>query len=366
MTVHKAKGLEFPIVVIADAARSGYRGGDSVRLDDELGVTLDVRAGRDDDRRPAAHRLAALRDANRSEAEERRLLYVAVTRAQEKVLVSGHVKVRKGGALSLNGWLELLGREAGLDEVEVTGTPVDPWSLPLAHGIEGTIAPWQERDAAPAAPELTVSPTGSEPARDLVAPLVAPPSGLDPKLRQREAQPPRRVWRVVPRTGRTRAPAWVIGTLVHAALRHWRFDEGLDAFLRPFALEAGVVDEGEIQAALRAARRIVHRFRGHPLWAEIDAADRRHEVPFSIEGEAQAEHGVIDLLYQTGAAWRIVEFKSDRLRSEEEIPRHIREKGYDEQVQRYVGAFRQQLGAEVEGVLVFLNVGGQVAIVPVH
>ncbi|MGD2179212.1 MAG: 3'-5' exonuclease, partial [Anaerolineae bacterium] len=363
MTVHKAKGLEFPIVVIADAARGSYSGGDSVWLDDQLGVTLDVRAGPEDDRRPAVHKLAALRDSNRNEAEERRLLYVAVTRAQEKVLVSGHVKVRKGGALSLNGWLELLGREVGLDEVEIADPPSEPWTLPLAQGIECTITPWEEEPAARQVPALDISQTGGEPARDLVAPLVAGPSGLDPKLREREAQPPRRVWRVVPRTVRTRAPAWVIGTLVHAALRHWRFDDGLDAFLRPFALEAGVVDEAEIRAALQEARRLLRRLRGHPLWAELDAAERWHEVPFSIEEGGLAQHGLIDLVYRAGETWRIVEFKSDRLRSEEEIPAHVREKAYDEQVQRYVRAFRRQLGAKVEGVLVFLNVGNRVVIV---
>jgi ATP-dependent exoDNAse (exonuclease V) beta subunit len=366
MTVHKAKGLEFPVVIIADAARGSYSGRGPVQLDDRLGVTLDMRAGPDDDRRPAANQLAALRDASRNEAEERRLLYVAVTRAQEKVLVSGHVKVRKGGALSLNGWLEILGREVGLDDVEVSGTPTRPWTLALAHGIEGTIAPWQEQPAATPAAELVPAQEDGEPAGDLVAPLVAPTSGLDAKLQEREAQPPRRVWRVVPRTERTRAPAWVIGTLVHTALRHWRFDDRLDAFLRPFALEVGVVDEGEIRAALRGARRILRRFRGHPLWAELDAAERWHEVPFSIEEDGQAAHGVIDLLYRAGDSWRIVEFKSDRLRSEAEIWRHIREEGYDEQVQWYVRAFRRQLGAEVEGVLVFLNVGEQVVRVPVQ
>ena len=80
MTVHKAKGLEFPVVVIADAAHAGRRDASQIRLDDELGVTVDPPNRGDAGPRPAAHQLAALRAAERDAAEDRRLLYVAATR----------------------------------------------------------------------------------------------------------------------------------------------------------------------------------------------------------------------------------------------------------------------------------------------
>jgi ATP-dependent exoDNAse (exonuclease V) beta subunit len=385
MTVHKAKGLEFPIVVIADAAHSGHGGTSLVRLDDSLGVTVDLRD--EDGRHPAAHLLAALRDAERDEAENRRLLYVAATRAQEKLLVSAHAKSSRDGTLSLSGWLKLLGQVVGLDQVAVPGdqvavpgTPIEAQSLPLAADIGCVLYPWYEggqetqgdaqcgtEGRGDPAPTLRVS-------RDLVAPLVpSPPAtsavppevSADVKPRARAAQPPRHVWRVVPQTKSPRAPAWVVGSLTHVALRHWHFvDDGFETFLRPFAIEMGIVDEGQIHAAVQEAARMLRRFRVHPLWTVLDTAQRWHKVAFSISENDDPVDGIIDLLYRVGENWNIAEFKSDRLPPDVDLRTHIREKAYDVQMQRYVRAVGSQLGVAVNAVFVFLNVGNKVSIVP--
>nr|HID13379.1 hypothetical protein [Anaerolineae bacterium] len=48
----------------------------------------------------------------------------------------------------------------------------------------------------------------------------------------------------MPQAQRPEGPAWVVGSLVYTALRHWRFPdrEGFEDFLRPYALEAGLTD----------------------------------------------------------------------------------------------------------------------------
>ena len=367
MTVHKAKGLEFPVVVIADAAHSGHGGTGRIWLDAQLGVTIDLRNRRaDDNRRPAAHQLATLRNAERDEAEDRRLLYVAATRAREKLLVSAHTRILKGGALSMSGWLKLLGQVVGLDKVPVPGTPVGIQELTLARDVGCRLYP--RREGRPATPRhVQFGMRDTEPvSRDLVAPLVTLLcSGVDPKRGAREAHPPRRVWRVVGVTKHARAPAWVVGTLTHAALRHWRFaKEGLETFLRPFALEMGIVDEERIHASIVEAARVLRRFRAHPLWAELDAAQRWHEVPFSVIEDARPENGLIDLLYRVDGKWKIAEFKTDRLQPNADLLAHIRREAYDEQVRRYVRAVRLQLGVEAQAVIVFLNVGQEVVVVP--
>jgi len=79
-----------------------------------------------------------------------------------------------------------------------------------------------------------------------------------------------------------------------------------------------------------------------------------------------AVNGIVDLLYRTGETWKIAEFKTDRPRSNEELQTLIQNKGYDRQVQRYARAVGLQLRAEVEAALVFLNVGSDVAIVPIQ
>ena len=335
-----------------------------MRLDDRLGVTINLRD--EDDRSPAAHLLATLRDAERDEAEDRRLLYVVATRAQEKLLVSAHTKILKGGALSMSGWLKLLGQVAGLDQVAVAGTPVGAQSLPLTQDVGCVLYPWrEERPVTPHDAQHAIRGT-LHISEDLVSPVVgSPPVGIDAKLGAREAQPPRRVWRVVPRTKRPHAPAWVVGTLTHIALRHWYFvADGLETFLRPFALEMGVVDEKQIHIAVQEAARLLRRFRVHPLWAELDAAQRWPEVSFSIRESDQPVDGIIDLLYRVREDWKIAEFKTDRLRTGADLLAHIRKKAYDDQMQRYVCAVRSQLGVEVNAAFVFLNVGNEVSIVP--
>jgi ATP-dependent exoDNAse (exonuclease V) beta subunit len=163
-----------------------------------------------------------------------------------------------------------------------------------------------------------------------------------------------RVWRVVPQVKRPVGPAWVVGQLTHAALRRWRFPDrsDFDAFLLPFALEAGLTDHAEIQATINEVRGMLRRFQAHPLFAEIETADRLHEVPYALPGDA----GVIDLLYRSGAAWTIVDFKTDEVRSIEEMQATIAREKYAEQVQRYMDAIAAQIGQRPRGRLVFLRV----------
>jgi ATP-dependent exoDNAse (exonuclease V) beta subunit len=372
MTVHKSKGLEFPVVVIADAAHAGRRGTDCVLLDGKLGVTIDLRD--EENRHPAAHLMAGLRNAERDEAEDRRLLYVAATRAREKLLVSAHTKILKGGGLQMSGWLQRLGREASLGEVAMAGMPLEPLRLslpgPSGHqcGIGCWIYPWREPRPSAVAdvqPSARYAPDGLR--RDLVAPLAlaSSSSDVDGKLKTHEARPPRRVWRVVPRTGRSSAPAWVVGTLTHAALRRWHFAEDeMEAFLRPLALQMGIVDSNLMRRSIQATARMLRRFRGDPLWAELDGAQRWHELPFSVMADGRIENGIIDLLYRVQDRYKIVEFKTDRLRSEDSLRAHIQQEGYDLQVERYLHAVRTQLGVEAEAIWVFLNVDNRVVVVP--
>jgi ATP-dependent exoDNAse (exonuclease V) beta subunit len=153
----------------------------------------------------------------------------------------------------------------------------------------------------------------------------------------------------------------VVGKLVHEALRRWRFpnEDNFDVFLWPFALETGLTDATEIQSILDDARRLLNRFSGHPLYAEIDAGERYHEVPYALSNDT----GVIDLLYRANDRWTIVDFKTAYLRSTDEMREAIRREGYDAQVRRYVGAVAAQLGQRPRARLVFLRVAGEIQMV---
>ncbi|MDQ3936682.1 MAG: PD-(D/E)XK nuclease family protein, partial [Actinomycetota bacterium] len=90
MTIHAAKGLEFPVVCVADLGRpmrGGDDGGLQVAEDGRVGLRLASLSG---ERRGALEwdRLEEEQTA-RAEEEERRIFYVAMTRAEEHLVLSG-------------------------------------------------------------------------------------------------------------------------------------------------------------------------------------------------------------------------------------------------------------------------------------
>jgi ATP-dependent helicase/nuclease subunit A len=89
MTIHAAKGLEFPVVVVADLGRDGRAGDDALHVSNDGRVGLEVASLTG--RRDAALELEQIRaDQQReADAEERRILYVAMTRARERLILSG-------------------------------------------------------------------------------------------------------------------------------------------------------------------------------------------------------------------------------------------------------------------------------------
>jgi ATP-dependent helicase/nuclease subunit A len=370
MTVHKAKGLEFPLVVIADASYDHRGIFAPVLLDPDLGVLPAIKDAQGS--YPVAWRLASLREAAKEDAENRRLLYVAATRAREKLLVSGYTRRARSGKLSLRGWLGLLGQAAGLDALEVPPDQAGVYSLELDLPSAdekfacGVYPPQAITFTPPPALVTRQVEAARLPPSNLVAPLqITAPEPDNGEIRQREAQPPRRVWRVIPRAQHPHGPAWVVGKLVHEAIRRWRLPKPgspastLEAFLRLLALEAGLTDPSEIRATLAETRRLLARFHQHPLYAEIDSSERYHEVPYALPGD----QGIIDLLYRGPEGWVIVDFKTDEARNPVEVDAIIQSRGYRQQLDRYVEAVASQLGQRPLAYLVFLNVGNHIQVI---
>jgi ATP-dependent helicase/nuclease subunit A len=351
MTVHKAKGLEFPLVVVADAAHEGAQRSSSVLLDDQLGLRIDLSDA--DGAHPIGYRLARLNEQAKDDAEDKRLLYVAATRAKEKLIISGHVKIGAGQTLTLSGWLDRLGEVTGLKTTPLDQIPATPRPVELTQPIGCVLYPATELPALPVAETVGATPTDLAD-RPLAQPL--PAINQQSEINARQS----RVWRVVPQVKRPIGPAWVIGQLTHEALRRWRFpdQDNFDVFLWPFALEAGLTDHAEIQATIDEVRRMLRRFQAHPLYAEVKQADRLHEVPYALPGDS----GVIDLLYRSGSTWTIVDFKTDEVRSIAEMHDTIERQAYAAQVRHYIDAIALPIGQQPRGRLVFLRVGNTVQV----
>jgi ATP-dependent helicase/nuclease subunit A len=120
MTVHKSKGLEFPIVWIADAASRGGRDKDKVAAHPDLGVSVNLEAdiieGVEESLRPASFEMLKRVEERMDRAEKKRLLYVAATRAKDHLIISGATGRGKAAG---DHWLGRILAALGVDEEEL-------------------------------------------------------------------------------------------------------------------------------------------------------------------------------------------------------------------------------------------------------
>jgi ATP-dependent helicase/nuclease subunit A len=371
MSVHAAKGLEFPLVVVGDVTyRSPQR--DGILLDSELGILL---PRRDDDKAlPSVYRLAKLVADDQEAAESDRLLYVAATRAREKLIISGCITTKADGTPAApGGWLGRMSdagslRLSGLD-LSAAETAADPLRFDASAGNSAVAGAIYGPAWAPAAIAKRAPLPEAEPVVELPPPLLAPaaaePVSTDDRTAERERDPDQRVWRVVPAKRHDRAPGWVVGKLVHEALAAWRFpdDAGqLGRWIEAQARSYGLTDPRQLSDAERSVRKLLLRFQAHPLYAEMASAEPlKHEVPYSRRNEdGQVENGVVDALYLRDGSWTIVEFKTDRIPDRAGLDRLPMEKHYLPQARRYQAAVEQLVGQRPRVVFCFLDCVGEI------
>ena len=149
MTIHASKGLEAPVVILADAGPQGH--GRHSRLVHDVKKSYILAKGLSDDRRPPLLQDAIDHDAVRVAQEKIRLLYVALTRAKERLLIAGKEMRRPGAGTS---WHELI-RAAMMAMPETSVRKVAlPWQsdAEILHIASGLM------------PQAEISQAGSQPA----------------------------------------------------------------------------------------------------------------------------------------------------------------------------------------------------------
>lgn len=105
MTIHKSKGLEFPVVILFEAGKDfrKERTDSGILIDREHGLFVDAF---DSDRRIREKTFFMQIDMEMQHqekiAEEQRLLYVALTRAKEKLIITGTVKDKQSALEDLS------------------------------------------------------------------------------------------------------------------------------------------------------------------------------------------------------------------------------------------------------------------------
>ena len=107
MTIHKSKGLEFPVVIIAgmDKKRNIRSETETVRMSEKMGIGIDIINEELKYKYPSIYKeINNLEKTKEEKEEEFRILYVAMTRAKEKLIMTAKIK-------SVKDFLEKINKE---------------------------------------------------------------------------------------------------------------------------------------------------------------------------------------------------------------------------------------------------------------
>ena len=353
MTIHKSKGLQFKVVVLADASRQMRVVSDPAYLLPGLGLAFKL------DPTPLLYRAARMEDLRQSKAEERRLLYVALTRAQDKLIISGHVTQSEDKAEIPSSLMKELCEAVGLDfsALVMDAGIVVCRKLPGGQEMRAWAMPAQTEPVADSLRAVVQEPLETDDL-PIYAPLPVPEKDATDK-----DEPPQ-LSRAT--GGEQEVPAWVVGKMVHKAIECWCFPNQprLLGLLEVVGNTCGLT---QVSAFLRAqgdAIDLLQRFQAQPLYIEIDTAlERYHEVPYTRMVGSRAETGFIDLLYRTADGWQVLDFKTDAIHNDAELDNLVIK--YTAQMRRYRDVVTSLLGQPARIRLVFLDVVGHIRVVEV-
>jgi ATP-dependent helicase/nuclease subunit A len=352
MNLHKAKGLEAPVVILADplgtvAAKVDWRivrNVDGTRDGEAIGWLPILKPFGPHQTKPVALPPGwdelETEERRYLEAEEKRLLYVAATRAKDLLIVSRHAKAPDRGV-----WGSFEPFLGDAPELEV------PSSAPCRTFDDAAISAEAASEAAAAieaAHERIRQSTWhatSVTAEVKQVPRLSPvdPADVD------QTDPTGDVVRETPSRRADAGLAW--GALVHGLLEHAvRHPVASREDLRRLALWLTFEDPSlrpVIDTAIDTALAVV----ASDKLRRAQSSDERHaEVPFAVvvedeDGRPAVVTGAIDLVYRDGGVWCIVDYKTDC----DTGPLRAR---YEAQVKAYADAWERIVGGPVTTAVV--------------
>ena len=353
MTVHGAKGLEFPVVILAKLSSGTNQGAARSVVDRERGV-IEFAVGRRDNRfRTPGFAAAAAREAAYGKAEQARLLYVAATRARDLLVVAAFQSEERPGMFDhlpdLPSWVAAFDRglreAAGGARVMLDRELPEPRPLPKpapTHFPADLADRWQAHHAQRAArlrqgpgytsPSLLAAEARKEPRETEPRDRSAPETDLtrfgDADRALAAADGAAGVTFVGSSTGLRR------GSLVHEVLSRCALGDAASAAAWAQRLAAAQGAPELVEEVIRYAAAIIDS----PAMQRVRAARRvLRELPVAWydEGRNHYVEGFVDLAFEEADGWVLADYKTDALPAPEPRGVQLLKDHYRPQVEEY-------------------------------
>lgn len=356
MTIHKSKGLEFPLVVLANADwKPRPTENDPLIIDPKAGAACFLRDGEDKLIKPFAYHELQQRQARRDLAEHKRLLYVAATRAQDYLLISGAKEDVEGS------WLKMILDEGELDGTEIQRRDEPPDLRSLSPTARSGRTGWDVLDqrtpdkgqlpplvgALPLTPITLARHLSVTQLEELGSAEHFRPPALGRRAFRQSVlhDAPAPIYPIYRREGLSRyGRSRVVGSMVHRALQVGALPSRyplakLEIILHAYAWDEGVTDSATLGEVVHDALLLLERFQ-EPK--PLQHAERKlREVPFVLRTPHHILHGTIDLLYQADGEWYVLDYKTADVHPKSV---HWHAQRYSLQVGAYAEAVRVRTG----------------------
>ena len=333
MTIHKSKGLEFPVVILPGLDAGVKKNSASINFDKNIGLGIKANINGELKESSVFAQIKAL-DAELENAEKQRQFYVAMTRAKDRLIMSGVTKVTKTAPKTVswfkklqNIWQDYEGISIeGIDAADIVmpvGQEEAGSSIKITDSVLQNTAPlagygkgWQQGFSASSLQQYQICPRSYYYHYVLQMPMVEPQqegsSGMDVRT---------------------------LGTLIHAALEKYNGDA------HKALMQAAYNNNVPLQN-LAEAKELLTGYLNSSLYPGL-GAKQLHEVEFNLPlltsyGIEAGCHGFIDcIVYNGDGSVTVIDYKTGRV--PEGLP-----KGYEYQLALYKMAVQQMLGRPVK------------------
>lgn len=345
LTIHKAKGLEFPIVVLPGLHQGSGRERSVPQVSYDwssgiYGLSLDRH-------RSLGSLLVQHKLRLREEAERRRVLYVGMTRAKELLLLSGGITGRSIGETVFD-----LLQNIGTGEIGTASTE----ALKIgASAIPHRVIKAPERKRPRRRSERTASEVLINPKEIAGRWEVRTARWTEVRETSHHLTPTmlgNRLARTVRETTPVRQDAAVgrlVGVVAHRLLERWDFSQDLSGLCAQVVLAVqaalGPDDQPHSGAVAESVTDLLATFGRSEAYGRLRSSQIiGREVPFIMPwGNKQVMEGVIDLIYRLDGELWVADYKTDAISADQAA---ARAEQYRTQSEVYKVAVQESLGVE--------------------